>query len=46
VIKDNQRKWKNISNVERGKNYRKLRKLLTGNTEKPKRNTLTAYKAR
>jgi hypothetical protein len=43
---DDQRKWKNINNVEGRKNYRKLRNLLTGNTEKVKKNTLTAYKAR
>jgi len=43
---------KNVNNVEASKeegkegrkNYRKLRNLLSGNIEKAKKNTLTAYK--
>jgi len=34
IIKDEQRRWKNIINVEGRKNYRKPRNLLTKNAEK------------
>ena len=43
IHKGERRNWKNVNKVEGKKNYRKPRKLLTGNAEKAKKKKINVF---